>query len=99
MTDTPPPASYDSAPREPGRGGLVLTLGILSLVICALLGPFAWMMGKDDLRKMESGRMDDRDQGITKAGMICGIIGTVILGLSVLAILFTILGGGAAASF
>ncbi len=99
MTETPASTPEANSPRESGRGGLVLTLGILSLVICALLGPFAWMMGKGDLEKMASGRMDDRDQGITKAGMICGIIGTVILCLGILFGLITVVGGGAASTF
>jgi hypothetical protein len=57
---------------------MVLTLGILSLVICGLLGPFAWIMGRNDLKKMNAGRMDPSGEGLTKAGKICGIIGTVL---------------------
>jgi hypothetical protein len=62
----------------PHRGAMVLTLGILSLVICGLLGPFAWIMGRNDLEKMDAGRMDPSGEGLTKAGKICGIIGTVL---------------------
>lgn len=66
-------------PQEPGRGGIILTLGILSLVVCALLGPFAWVMGQRDLTKMRTGRMDPSDRPLAQGGMICGIIGTVLL--------------------
>lgn len=76
--------STHQRPLEPGRGGLVLTLGILSLVACALLGPFAWAMGKGDLRKMDDGLMDNRDRSITQGGMICGVISSVLLILSLL---------------
>src|SRR5262245_41781377 len=41
----------------PHRGTLILVLGILSLVICGLLGPFAWVMGNNDLREMRAGNM------------------------------------------
>ena len=70
------------------RGALILTLGILSLVLCPLqvLGPVAWTMGNNDLAAMRSGRMDPSGEGITQAGRICGIIGTVLLALSCISI-------------
>jgi hypothetical protein len=63
---------------EPHRGVLILVLGILSLVVCGFLGPFAWVMGHTDLRTMRLGRMDREGEGLTQAGLICGIIGTVL---------------------
>jgi predicted Zn finger-like uncharacterized protein len=61
------------------RGAMVLTLGILSLVVCSPLGPVAWIMGNNDLAAMRAGRMDPAGQGTTQAGQICGIIGTIFL--------------------
>jgi predicted Zn finger-like uncharacterized protein len=61
------------------RGAMVLTLGILSLVICGLLGPVAWVMGNNDLAAMRAGRMDPAGEGITQAGRICGIIATALI--------------------
>jgi hypothetical protein len=86
---------------EPHRGGVVLALGIVSLValsgsclgLCAgpLAVPFvlvgfalgipAWVMGQGDLRKMQQRIMDPDGEGQTRAGMVCGIIGTVISSL------------------
>src|SRR5947209_5672693 len=66
----------------PHRGGLILTLGILSLVICGFLGPFAWVMGNNDLAEMRAGRMNREGEGLTQAGRICGIIATVLLLIS-----------------
>ncbi len=74
---------------EPDRGPLVLTLGILSLACLTLscvpigliLGLFSWIMGQADLRKMKRGDMDVNGQGITQAGWICGILGTLLNGL------------------
>ena len=63
---------------EPHRGGTILVLGILSLVICGLLGPIAWIMGSIDLAKMRRGEMDNSGYGITQAGWILGIIGTIL---------------------
>ncbi|MCS7158878.1 MAG: hypothetical protein RMJ19_00260 [Gemmatales bacterium] len=69
---------------EPHRGGLILTLGILSLMICGLLGPFAWIMGSNDLAQMRRGRMDKSGYGATQAGYILGIISTILTLVGVL---------------
>lgn len=75
---------------EPHRGGLILTLGILSIVLSIIyifafvglgLGIFAWVLGSRDLAKMRQGVMDPQGQGTTQAGWICGIIGTCMSGL------------------
>lgn len=66
---------------EAHRGALILTFGILSLVLGLLGAPFgiaAWIMGQGDLRKMREHQMDPSGMGITQAGWICGIIGTLM---------------------
>ncbi len=79
-------AGYPPSRRRdllPHRGSAVLTLGILSLVTCAIgivLGIIAWVMGQNDLQEMRAGRMDPEGEGITNAGRICGIIGTCLYG-------------------
>ncbi|MBI1903904.1 MAG: hypothetical protein HYS13_22615 [Planctomycetia bacterium] len=45
-------------PVQPHRGTMILVLGILSLVLCPILGPFAWVMGNTDMQEMAAGRMD-----------------------------------------
>jgi hypothetical protein len=64
---------------QPHRGTLILVLGILSLVTCQLLGPFAWVMGNNDLAEMRAGRMDPEGEGLTNAGRICGMISTILM--------------------
>jgi predicted Zn finger-like uncharacterized protein len=86
---------YDDWPRrsryvrtQPHRGVAVLILGIVSLVglmFCgpaALVGIAAWVMGHHDLRAMREGRMDDSGRGLTMAGYVMGIIGTVLVVLA-----------------
>jgi hypothetical protein len=63
---------------------MILVFGILSLVVCQLFGPFAWIMGNNDLAAIRAGRMDPEGEGMTQAGKICGIIGTVFLVISIL---------------
>ena len=83
---------------KPHRGVLILILGILGLVLCQLLGPVAWIMGKNDLAEMDAGRMDPEGRGLTQAGWICGIIATIFIVLGILGfVAMMVLGVGAAA--
>jgi predicted Zn finger-like uncharacterized protein len=77
---------------EPHRGTLILVLGIVSIVCSTLgacfaglggliglpLGIAAWVMGRRDLIKMTENLMDSQGKELTKAGWICGIIGTIM---------------------
>ena len=69
------------------RGGLILTLGILGIAcnFFGIPGIMAWVLGRADLKQMDAGVMDVEGRGMVQAGMILGIIGTV---LAVLGILF-----------
>jgi ribosomal protein S27E len=88
------PMSPPSSPffaTKPHRGGLILTLGILGIVLsmpglcCPLLalgslpcGISAWIMGASDLAEIRAGRMDFNGRGMTSAGVTLGIVGTVL---------------------
>lgn len=86
------PEPSPSQPLRPHRGGVVLALGILGIVVCFICGIIAWVMGNNDLRDMAAGRMDPAGRGLTQAGKICGII-SVILAIVGLFIWLVILGG------
>ncbi|MEZ6319129.1 MAG: hypothetical protein R3B49_10315 [Phycisphaerales bacterium] len=94
MSDMPPPSAPTGGSMEPHRATMVFVLGLLSLILCSLCGPFAWRMGKADLAKMDAGQMDPEGKGLTKAGFICGIIGCVVLVLQLLYVIFIVLLGG-----
>lgn len=77
---------------EPHRAGLVLALGIVSLVMtvaCPVIGLpcgiTAWSMGTSDLAQMDAQTMDPDGRGTTNAGRLCGIFGTILGGLLLLA--------------
>jgi hypothetical protein len=75
----------------PHRGPMVLVFGILgamsfSCVILGVFGVFAWVMGKRDLDLMQRGRMDREGEGLTRAGYILGIVGTILFALYLLLI-------------
>jgi predicted Zn finger-like uncharacterized protein len=76
-----PPPRRIRRDAEPGRGALILTLGIVSIVLPIIgwvPGIAAIVMGRSDQRKIRSGLMDRNAADTTQAGWICGIIGTVI---------------------
>lgn len=77
----------------PDRGGVILALGIVSLVLAffsfviyflpialipLVIGVFGWVMGQRDLRAMREGRMDSRNHVMTLVGMILSIVGASI---------------------
>ena len=76
----PYPYGYGGYPQaEHPQGTTILVLGILSLVICAVIGPFAWKMGNQSLAEIDAqpGRFSNRGQ--VQAGRICGIVATCLL--------------------
>ena len=75
------PVESQGPPQQslnPHRGGLVLALGILGIVCCFICGIIAWVMGNNDIREMDAGRMDPSGRGLTQAGKICGIVSVVL---------------------
>jgi len=61
-----------------------LILGILGIVVCGFVAPFAWRIGKRTVDEIDAsqGRLGGR--GSAQAGYILGLIGTVLLGLGLL---------------
>ncbi len=104
----PPPPAYGYGGGYPGggypgggyvvpaRGGTILVLGILSLVVCGVLGPIAWSMGNEELRRIERGEVDPSTRGNVTAGRVCGMIASILMIISVAIILFVfVLAAGA----
>lgn len=74
------PGYYGPPPQTHPNGTTILVLGILSLVVCQILGPFAWSMGTRALREIDASEYVYENRGMVQAGRICGIISTCILG-------------------
>ncbi|HVF59431.1 MAG TPA: DUF4190 domain-containing protein [Thermoanaerobaculia bacterium] len=69
-----------AAPDKPSSQAVTaLVLGILSFVCCQILGPVAWYLGNQEQRSIREGRSPAAGQGFATAGVILGIIGTVLL--------------------
>ena len=62
---------------DPGRGVVIVILGIIGLIsLGPILGIPAWIMGYKDLKKIEMKIIPYSQKGITKVGMIIGIVAT-----------------------
>ena len=75
---------------NPVNGATILTLGILSLVLCLPLGPIAWAMSNNALNVLdvyEPKANDYSQRGMVVAGRVCAIIGTVFSALRCLSCL------------
>ncbi len=64
---------------EASQAVVVLVLGILSLVLCQVLGPVAWVMGNSELASIDAGRRPPENRGLAMAGKVIGIVATVLL--------------------
>ena len=70
---------------KPDRGTLILVLGILSFIACGIFTAIpAWIMGHNDLKEIDAGRMNPAGRSNTNAGRICGMIGTILTGVIIL---------------
>lgn len=93
-----PPPGYPHYPQGPvqyspdhPRATTVLVLGVLSVVLCQVLGPFAWVIGKRTVSEIDASQGRYGGRGSAQAGYILGVVGSVLLGLAVLYLVFMIL--------
>jgi hypothetical protein len=90
--DAPPPPQnpyYPStgpafpAPDHP-QTALILILGIIGVSVAQVCAPFAWYFGNKAKAEIEASNGALGGLGMVNAGRIMGIVGTVILALSLL---------------
>jgi hypothetical protein len=85
------------APDHP-QATTVLILGILGIVVCGVLAPFAWVMGNRVVAEIDASNGAIGGRGNAQAGRICGIIGTALIGIGlafgVIIVIVAIAGAG-----
>ncbi|WP_230487007.1 DUF4190 domain-containing protein [Nocardioides anomalus] len=79
----PPPYGYAMQADHP-QATTVLILGIVSIVVCGLVGPFAWVMGNRVVGEIDASGGQYGGRSSANAGRIIGMIVTILLGLSLL---------------
>jgi uncharacterized membrane protein YjgN (DUF898 family) len=88
-----PPVGF-GAPEHP-QATTVLILGILGLVLCQVISPFAWVMGNRVVREIDASAGQLGGRSTANAGRICGIIGTIIVAgglvLAIVALAFVLI--------
>ncbi len=74
-----PPSPYPAPAQDHPQTTTVLILGICGLVLCQVLGPFAWVMGNRVVKEIDAsgGQLGGRD--LANVGRILGIVSTVIM--------------------
>lgn len=79
-----PSSPYPAPAQDHPQTTTILILGICGLVLCQVLGPFAWSMGNKALREIDAsgGQVGGRD--MINVGRILGMVSTILLGLGVL---------------
>lgn len=92
MTQPPQFPSNSGAYPESSQATTVLVLGILGIVICGILAPFAWNMGNKELAAIDSGRRPPENRSTANAGRILGIVGTVLLGVGIVLLILAVVG-------
>jgi uncharacterized membrane protein YjgN (DUF898 family) len=86
MANIPPGMGYQGYPQQRAdhpQAVLILVLGILSLVLCSLLGPVAWVMGRRALAEIDQSGGQLGGRSMVLAGYICGIIGSAVIIIAV----------------
>ncbi|MGW0804474.1 DUF4190 domain-containing protein [Nonomuraea sp. NPDC002799] len=77
------PSYYGPPLQTHPNGTTILVLGILSLVVCGFLGPFAWVMGNKALSEIDESGYAYDNRGMVQAGRICGMISSILMILGV----------------
>jgi hypothetical protein len=79
----PEPEPTVRTPRrqlERGSGGLALVLGLIGLFAFPPVAPAAWILGRQEVRGVDAGRRHPRGRALGQAGLVLGVVGTVLLG-------------------
>lgn len=89
----PPPMGLPVAKPDHPQATLALVLGIVGLAgglaTCGLLfltSPFAWVIGRRAVREIEASGGQLGGEGSARAGLVTGVIGSVLLALALVAV-------------
>lgn len=88
IASPPPPPQMPPQQSASTNATVSLILGILGVVCCGLMAPIAWYIASQELKAIQAGMSPAAGEGFAKAGMILGIVGTILLCLSLLWIFF-----------
>jgi hypothetical protein len=89
----PYPGSPQGYRQDHPRANTALVLGILGIVLCQLISPFAMSMGRKAMREIDASGGALGGRGSAQAGWILGLIGTILIGVTLLFVaVFVVIG-------
>ncbi|MCW2789151.1 MAG: hypothetical protein JWP56_1454 [Aeromicrobium sp.] len=97
MSQTPPPPPPRSGPQpasEPPKhpqSTTALVLGIVGIVACGVVAPFAWVIGGRAVREIDASPGTYGGRSEANTGKILGIVGTALLVLGILALIVLVI--------
>ena len=68
----------------------MLILGIVGLVVCQVVSPFAWVMGNRVIAEIDASNGQLGGRSNANAGRILGIVGTALIGLALLVVVVAV---------
>jgi len=77
--------------RDHPRATTAMILGILGLVLCQLVGPFALVIGRKAVREIDASNGMLGGRGQATAGWIMGLISTILLALSIVVVVVAVI--------
>lgn len=84
------PSGHSAPPPDHPQAITALVLGILGVVLCGVLAPFAWVIGGRAVADIDASHGTIGGRGAASAGRVLGIVGTVLLGVALLFIVLLI---------
>jgi uncharacterized protein DUF4190 len=78
-----PPGPY----RDDSQATTALVLGIVGLVVCELVAPFALVIGRNSMRRIDQSGGQLGGRGKAQAGFVMGLIGTVLLAIGIVVVI------------
>jgi Domain of unknown function (DUF4190) len=82
---------YGPPPDHP-QATTALILGIIGMVLCQLLGPFAFVIGRKALREIDASGGTLGGRGNAQVGYVLGIVSMVLLAVyAVIAVVYVII--------
>lgn len=88
MSTPIPPVMPGTLPQQSSRAVVAVVLGVLGIICCGLLAPVAWYLAGEELKHIDAGRLPETNRGMAQVAKILGIIGTILLALALLWLVF-----------
>lgn len=88
MSTALPPAIPSAAGQQSSKATMAVVFGVLGIVCCGLLAPVAWYLATEELKGIDAGRLSEANRGMAQVAKILGIIGSILLVLGLLWIIF-----------